>query len=250
MFLNFNLDTFFSFSLGLDCTKISCAKDCSTDYKRLASPPEVVFHLQNSTLNLNDSQYRNHLRERNLMICCESMCREGCLLPNGTVVNEKTEWQSPENPCEQFVCHERTILTHISLCRPLSCSKEHHITKPGECCPSCHDSWGDFCRNDDGDDEEDCEIACQFGFVRDEKRHCDECRCARRKQQTSTSSSTEIPSHIDDATETVKCNFYLYPNQNIFIFISVALSVTIIALLLGVGLYFHKKVYKRVPSIA
>lgn len=174
------------------------------------------------------------------------MCRQdqNCRLMNRTVVKEKSEWQNPENPCETFVCADGMISTHVSLCRPLSCSKEHHIIKSGECCPSCHETWADFCRNDD--DEEDCDIACQFGFVRDELRGCDECKCARQKHPTTTESLT-----FNDATEsvTVKYNFYSYPDQNIFIFISVALSVTIVACIVGVGLYFHRKVYKRVPMM-
>jgi hypothetical protein len=227
--------------------------------KRLA--PEVFFHLQNSTFKSNSedpqakefysSQAKEAMNNMNLMICCSSMCRQSiCTMSNGTVVNDKSEWINQDNPCEQFVCTHGMISTQVSLCRPLSCEKEHHVTKAGECCPVCGQGWADFCETDDDDD---CDIACQFGFVRNEKRGCDECKCAKQNPKSSSTSTTttESPSIIDDATtESVKHNFYFYPDQNIFFFIAFALSVTIVACIVGLGLFFHRKVYKRVPIMS
>ena len=197
---------------------------------------------------------KSKLGNLNLKICCV-LCKTRCTLSNGTIVNDGYEFQNPENPCEQLVCTNGTFSTHISLCRPLSCFKDHHVQKPGDCCPSCIEAWANFCQNDDN--VEDCEIVCDtkngFGYKKDGKRGCDECSCTKiqtERPTTSTASTTESLSDDRSYDATGFINFYFYPNQNFFFsFFSIVLSVVLVACIIGIVLY-RKKVYKRVSSIS
>jgi hypothetical protein len=228
--------------LDLDCREISCKTDCPSHFRNIRPSNPQLSHLQHSTKDFINRQQ-----------CCSLFCRENCTLSDGTDLEDEHYYKNPENPCETFFCRNGQISIHVPSCRPLPCARSHHVTRIGDCCPSCHETWSNFCKNDP--DEDECDIACQFGFVRNEARDCDECRC-KKLQTTTLSPTTTTPNPTqtestpsDDVTESVEYNRYLYPEQNIFIFISVALSVALIACIVGISVFFHNKVYKRIPSV-
>lgn len=256
---------FTSFISGFDCSRVSCTFDCPVDLKR--SPrdgpsPEVLFHLRNSTFNAQSNDphakefYNSHPRfnanDLNLMVCCNSKCKEGCVTSSYEIVPNGTEWSNPDDPCTSHICNNGIVSNHISVCVGLPCSLEHRFTAPGECCPVCNSNWATFCPED-----EDCDIACQHGFVMDHQRACDLCKCARRKVETSTSASTTSEASIkDDAPppRTVHFYFYLDPTdgatRNLFIGLAVGCCVILAACLAAIGWYFHRKVYRRVPLLS
>lgn len=180
------------------------------------------------------------------------MCRQGCTLPNGTLVNHGYEYHNSEDPCVIHHCANSHLKTLTTFCRtPSNCLNDVHATKPGECCPSCIEKTANFC-------EEDCDIACQYGYVRNEVQDCDECSCIRKKQTTTSSSttSTETTSIIKDVldegrvTKSAENKFYFYFDKNMLIFISIVLSVALVACMIGITIFFHKKVYKRIVLVS
>lgn len=250
---------------GFDCSKISCS-DCSTDLRRFARAapsPEVLFHLQNSTFNENSndphakefygSQSRAPINKFHLMECCSSMCKKNCTTSDGTSISDGTEWLNPNDSCMSYICNDGYVSTHVSLCYALPCPNDYRVEKPGMCCPTCNSSWASFCPED-----EECDIACQFGFVVDHERSCDLCKCARRTLETSTVSApaptTVKPSLNDDASRTVPFYFHRDPTdaatKTLLIGLAVASGILVLACLVGIGWYFHRKVYKKVPLVS
>jgi hypothetical protein len=250
---------------GVNCNGISCVSDCNSDYKQshhiLDSTPELLFHLQNSTFNVDSnakefykSQSRVQANRRHLEVCC-SLCKENCTAADGSRVEHKSEWMKPDDPCTTFVCYNGRISEQISSCSGLICPKEFQIRRSGDCCNSCDPNWASFCPED-----EDCDIACQFGFVIEQERGCNICKCARKipsttSSTTTASTATESSSSAafdNDATRTVPFYFYLNPTdeatQNLFIFVC-AFGVVLVACLAAIGFYFHRRVYKKVPLL-
>lgn len=254
---------------GVDCSRLSCSADCPTRrFPRMAPSASVLFHLNNSTFNLNsndphaqefyNSQPRPALNNLQLMSCCNLMCRQNCTKHDGTVVPDKTEWPHSDDACISHICNDGEISSHISSCRALPCPIEYHIKIPGECCSVCSSNWASFCP-----EHADCDTACQFGFAVDEERGCDKCECARRRTTTETSktptfkvttSSTASPSSSHDAPHSVHYYFYLDPadaaTKHLLLGLAVACGVILVACLAGIGWYFHRKVYKRVPLMS
>lgn len=182
------------------------------------------------------------------MTCCNLKCRKSCI-SDGQLYLDGSKWLDLDDACATHICNDGHISTHISMCYGLPCSIEHHIRAPGECCSQCDPNWASFCP-----EEVDCDRACQFGFEVDPKRRCDLCRCARKKLETSSTSTTAEPSSVDDATRTIHYYFYLDPTEgatkNLVLGLAVACGVLLVVCLAGIAWFFHRKVYKRVPLMS
>lgn len=242
------------FSAGLDCSQILCLRDCPTN-------TEALFHLTQSTFNSNEpheiTNGRSSINNFQLISCCNSMCRMNCTTTDGEHVPHRTEWLDSDDACITHICNDGVIANHISSCHGLPCPIEHHVRNTGECCSVCSPNWASFCP-----EHADCDIACQFGFAVDAQRGCDFCKCARKKTDTSkaptfkvtTSSTTTTPSLNDDAPHSVHYYFYLDPTdaatKHLLIGLAVACGVIFVACLAGIGWYFHRKVYKRIPLMS
>lgn len=225
-----------SFS-GFDCNKVSCTGDCPLDFKRHNPSPGVFIHLNASNPNL--------------LVCCNRKCGEYCVTSDNEIIPDGYKWTNVDDPCTTHICHHGFISNLTSVCSGLPCSSEYRITTPGECCAICSSNWASFCPED-----EYCDIACEFGFAVDSQRGCDLCKCARRKTETSTSSTSESPTSLtsDAPKRTVHFYFYLDPTdgatRNLLIGLAVALGVIFMACLVGIGWYFHRRVYRQVPLLS
>lgn len=238
-----------SFS-GFDCNKVSCTDDCPLDFKRYNPSPEVFIHLKNTTFELYNSQSRVTSNNHHLLNCCSIKCREFCITSDNQIVADGHKWTNAEDPCTSHICHNGFISNLTSMCSGLPCPVEHRLTTPGECCATCNPNWASFCPED-----EYCDIACEFGFVVDSHRGCDLCRCSRRKTETSTSSTSESPTSSNDAPpRTVHFYFYLDPTdaatRNLLLGLAVSLAVILVACLVAIGWFFHRKVYRQVPLLS
>lgn len=187
------------------------------------------------------------------MICCSLKCKESCITSDNEIVPNGTEWVNLEDPCTSHICYKGIVYNQTSLCSPLPCGQEFHIRGLSECCPRCNSNWASFCTDPEN---EDCDIACQYGYVVDKQRQCDLCRCAKRKDETPTSTiaTTSEPTSSDDASKTVHFYFYLDPSDGatkyLTIGLAVACCVILVAFLAAVACYFHRKVYKQVPLLS
>lgn len=223
--------------------------------------PDVFVHLRRDFANDPDtkefynSQSKVRANEDQLMACCSTKCKEFCITPDETIVRDGREWINADDPCISHICNKGIVSNHTSVCSGLPCSQEHYVVTPGKCCPTCDADWASFCPED-----EDCDIACQHGFVVDLKRGCDLCRCARRKAPFSSTSppatSQKAPVPTDDAPpRSVHFYFYLDPTadvatRNLLLGIAVASCVILVACLAGIAWFFHRRVYKRVPLLS
>jgi hypothetical protein len=189
---------------------------------------------------------------------------------DGKVYSHDDEWFSHDDPCISFICDYGEIIRLSSLCRPLICPVEFHFIPNGKCCPECDSSWASFCP-----EVEECDIACQFGFLRDEQRDCDLCRCSKKKfiesttellpsyvseaSEITSSSSSQTPHDAvedenDDDGSVVKINTNILPiideTSPLFFIIFIVSSVVLVACILGMLWYcLHQRVYKPIPNV-
>lgn len=246
---------FVSFS-GNDCSSISCITDCpleSVTHRDELTPERV--HLTRSAFNIFSEQKEFYQSQSNvqLRLCCELKCSDYCVNQLGEIVPDGSEWKNMEDPCLTHFCVEGVVSNHTSMCFGLACGPEHYVKEPDECCPSCDARWASFCP------EVDCnDLACQHGFVVDPVRRCDLCQCARRRLETTSTSQPEMPSAAtptrDNSTRTVPFYFYLDPTdgatKNLILGLTITCCVLLVLCLSGIGWYFHKKVYKKVPLLS
>lgn len=238
-----NFFHFLSLYVDFNCSRVVCEHDCKNS----------------TTANFHDSL---DSYQRSLKICCDISCRDHCIHSDGTIHPHNGEWFSEDDPCVSFVCDYGNIRPVISMCRPPSCPDEYHFIPTGECCPVCDSTWANFCSED-----EECDIACQFGFLRDEKRDCDLCRCSKNKIEITTKSES-WPSDVSKTIEitpssptqrdvthddsVVRVNKNIWPidvtlQLNIIIIFACA-SVILVACLLGFFWWcVHQRAYKPVP---
>ena len=246
------LNFFFSFGFtDFDCNRVSCKTDCPVDFDRFAQvaiSSELFLQTENfKDVHSKESKMKIEENRLNLLICCSSKCKENCITLDNEIVSNGAKWVNPEDPCTSHICYNGIVSNHTSACSGLPCDVEFHIRSPNECCSRCDPNWASFCPDPDN---EDCDIACQFGFVRDQERKCDLCRCAKRKDETPTSvKTTSEPASSNDATKTV--NFYLYLDPKyLTIGLAIGCCVILVACLAALGWYFHRRVYKKVPLLS
>lgn len=239
-----------SFS-GFDCGKVSCTDDCPLDFKRYKPSPEVFIHLKNSTFSeLHGSHSRITSNNPHLLTCCNMKCMEFCVTSENEIIPDGHKWTNVDDPCTTHICHHGFISNLTSVCSGLPCSPEYRFTSPGECCATCSSNWASFCPED-----ENCDIVCEFGFAVDSHHACDLCRCAKRKTETPTSPTNESSTSNNDApVRSVHFYFYIDPTdgatRNLLIGFTVALGVIFVACLVGIGWYFHRRVYRQVPLLS
>lgn len=186
-------------------------------------------------------------------MCCSLKCQNYCTTSDNRIVPEGTQWDDIDDPCTSHICDRGIVSNHTSACMGLPCPREHHSFTQGKCCPTCNSNWASFCP-----EVVDCDIACQYSFVVDHQRGCDLCRCeVRRTESTAsvmTSTTTTETSRIDDATRGGPFYFYLDPTdaatKNLVVGIAIACGVILVACLAGIGWYFHRKVYRKVPLLS
>lgn len=245
-------NNFFSIFTDINCSRISCESDCNKN----STIANFDHHEAAADSLALDSSF-----QRSMKICCDVKCqkRDQCEM-DGKVYSHNDEWFTQEDPCISFVCDYGNIARLSSLCRPPTCPEEFHFIPNGKCCPECDSSWAEFCP-----EAEECDIACQFGFLRDEQRDCDLCRCSKKILTTESSS---LPSFVIDATSPhdllpsqdvdddddseVQINREVFDVETnpIYLIIFIVSAVVLVACILGIFWYcLHRRVYKPIPNV-
>lgn len=230
-----------------DCSRFSCKTDCPVDFNRFQNATN-----SNALTNEFNRHTRADKRNLNVMICCSVKCNLSCITSDNEIVPKGTEWIDPEDSCTSHICNNGIISTFQSVCAGLPCDLEYHIRRPGECCSTCDPSWASFCQDPEN---EDCDMSCRYGFIRDQQRDCDLCRCLNIQTETPTSViTTSEPASSNDAPKTVNFYFYLDPSDGatkyLTIGLAIACCVILMACLAAFGWYFHRRIYKKVPLLA
>lgn len=198
------------------CWHHKCPHNCSA---------EEFFNLDKSTIECR----------------CPVSCTQNCTLPSNKTLRHHEELRNPQNPCEIFFCNNARLSTHVTTCAAINCPLHHRIRLEGACCEVCDQKFSTFC---DDEINRDCDIACQFAYVRDEARSCDLCRCF---VPTTTSSTIRTTTQFYDEQ-------ILNNQQNLQTFVIFLLIFVIIftfgCLLTLLVCLVRSRMYKKIPLIS
>lgn len=229
---------------GLNCNGVSCIRDCPLGNNEPMAGNEFQANNQPWTDKIINTD-----------ICCKIKCRESCVTSFNEIVPNGGTWINPEDACTTHVCNNGIISNHTSACSGLPCSSEFHVYRNDTCCPKCDADWASFCP-----EAEDCDMACRYGFKYDTERGCDLCKCRKRIETSTSSTSTSatydstLINEENQTTRTVKFYLYFDPSDGATKKLLIGITITCLALLIicltAIGWFFHRRVYKKVPLLS
>lgn len=166
---------------------------------------------------------------------CEQLCKQEelektCKHDHSPKIytNGETWMQDSCTTCE---CQNGTSHCTVSSCLTKSCPKQVHLKN--ECCPICDYSESHFCPG-----FENCDIACQFEFIKSPDG-CLLCKCDMH-----SSNATSIQTTTDNSLSKDQRNYNLYP----IILLSVVFLIAICSLFICWKKCRNTKTYKPVQT--